>query len=204
MKRAARRPAAPETRDRLLDVALTLFADRGYDAVGVREIIRAAGVTEPVLYYYFKGKEALFLHLLRVHYAEAQAELARLLRDTPGCFDRLRLLLTGTFLHAARDPRIPRLFYQTHCGPRLPGITEPLAELTAQRFALVTEVMRAGIRSGDLRGDSAEELALCFCSLMDTHVHALCRLTGGARQLTAVRAERVLALFRRGAESSTA
>ena len=37
----------------------SLFAERGYDATSVREIVEAAGVAKPTLYYYFRSKEGL-------------------------------------------------------------------------------------------------------------------------------------------------
>lgn len=46
-------------RDRLLEIALGLFARRGYDAVGVQEIVSVAGVTKPTLYHYFESKRGL-------------------------------------------------------------------------------------------------------------------------------------------------
>ena len=46
------RPPTNDTEERLLDAALTLFAEKGYEAASVREIIEATGVTRPVLYYY--------------------------------------------------------------------------------------------------------------------------------------------------------
>ena len=39
-------------RDRLLEAATALFAEKGYAGTYVREIVTHAGVTEPVLYYY--------------------------------------------------------------------------------------------------------------------------------------------------------
>jgi TetR/AcrR family transcriptional regulator len=46
-------------RDRLLEISLSLFARKGYDAVGVQEIVSAAGVTKPTLYHYFESKRGL-------------------------------------------------------------------------------------------------------------------------------------------------
>jgi TetR/AcrR family transcriptional regulator len=40
-----------ENREILLDRALTLFSTRGYDAVGIQEIVDSAGVTKPTLYH---------------------------------------------------------------------------------------------------------------------------------------------------------
>lgn len=45
------RPPTNDTEERLLDAALTVFAEKGYETASVREIIEATGVTRPVLYY---------------------------------------------------------------------------------------------------------------------------------------------------------
>ena len=59
-------------RQRLLDAAAELFNGKGYAATTVREIVKAAGVTKPVLYYYFKNKEGIFLELMRGNLPQAQ------------------------------------------------------------------------------------------------------------------------------------
>ncbi len=54
----------PAVRDRLLKVALQLFAQKGFESTSIREIASAAEVTKPTIYYYFKNKEGLYLELL--------------------------------------------------------------------------------------------------------------------------------------------
>ena len=51
-------------RERLLETATGLFAEKGYAGTSVREIVEKAGVSKPVLYYYFKSKEGLFYAIL--------------------------------------------------------------------------------------------------------------------------------------------
>ncbi len=51
-------------REIILDCALDLFYRKGYEGVGVQEIVSAAGVTKPTLYYYFKSKYGLLECLL--------------------------------------------------------------------------------------------------------------------------------------------
>jgi len=55
----------PDNRQKLLNVALKLFASRGYDAAGVQEIVAEAGVTKPTLYHYFGSKAGLLDTLIR-------------------------------------------------------------------------------------------------------------------------------------------
>ena len=54
-----------DNRQHLLDCALMLFSQRGYDAVGVQEVAKAAGVTKPTLYHYFGSKRGLLESLLK-------------------------------------------------------------------------------------------------------------------------------------------
>jgi len=54
------RLTGPQRREQLLGVALTLFAERGIDGTSVEEIAAAAGVSKPVVYEHFGGKEGLY------------------------------------------------------------------------------------------------------------------------------------------------
>ena len=49
-----------ERREQLLDVGRQLFAERGYDGTAVEEIAARAGVSKPVVYEHFGGKEGLY------------------------------------------------------------------------------------------------------------------------------------------------
>ncbi|HEX2038199.1 MAG TPA: TetR/AcrR family transcriptional regulator [Acidimicrobiales bacterium] len=60
---AGRLPAA-RRRDQLLEVALEVFAARGFHATSMDDVAEAAGVTKPVLYQHFRSKRALYLELL--------------------------------------------------------------------------------------------------------------------------------------------
>jgi AcrR family transcriptional regulator len=56
------------TRERILEAALDLFTERGFDKTSLREVSERVGVTKAALYYYFPSKEKIFSELLkRVH-----------------------------------------------------------------------------------------------------------------------------------------
>ena len=61
------------TRERVLQVALTLFNERGADRVTTAEIAQAAGINEGNLYYYFQKKEQLVLALFEFFAAATMA-----------------------------------------------------------------------------------------------------------------------------------
>jgi len=59
-----KRLPADRRRQQLLEVALTLFAERGYNATTMDDTAEAAGVTKPLLYQHFDSKRALYLELV--------------------------------------------------------------------------------------------------------------------------------------------
>lgn len=53
-----------DTRQEILDTALELFADQGYDKTSLREIAAQVGVTKAALYYHFRSKEDILVALV--------------------------------------------------------------------------------------------------------------------------------------------
>jgi AcrR family transcriptional regulator len=58
--RARVRMSGQERREQLLDVGRSVFAERGFDAASIEEIAQRAGITKPVVYEHFGGKEGLY------------------------------------------------------------------------------------------------------------------------------------------------
>uniref|UniRef100_S0DEZ7 Putative TetR family transcriptional regulator n=1 Tax=termite gut metagenome TaxID=433724 RepID=S0DEZ7_9ZZZZ len=81
---------AAERRDQLIDVARVCFAEKGFDGTSIEEIAARAGVSKPVIYEHFGGKEGLYavvvdrevttlLHALRETMTDPDASSRRLL-----------------------------------------------------------------------------------------------------------------------------
>jgi AcrR family transcriptional regulator len=61
----AERPDAGSTKERILDVALELFTEKGFDATSLREIAERLGVTKAAIYYHFASKDEILMALHR-------------------------------------------------------------------------------------------------------------------------------------------
>lgn len=66
-----------DNRTLLLQCAKELFYSRGYDAVGVQEIVDRAGLTKPTLYYYFGNKIGLLKTLLETKFEDLRVNLRK-------------------------------------------------------------------------------------------------------------------------------
>jgi AcrR family transcriptional regulator len=77
------RMTGKERREQLLDIGRSLFAQKGFDATSVEEIAAKAGVSKPVVYEHFGGKEGLYAFAL-LDYVESSSDGFRILvRDSP-------------------------------------------------------------------------------------------------------------------------
>ena len=77
MARPAYTRLAPDDRRRqLLDRAVELFAEHGYDELSMAAFARAAGISKPLLYHYFRSKRALFEAALAQAAEEHMARIA--------------------------------------------------------------------------------------------------------------------------------
>ncbi len=64
IEQRTRAPKRRTRRDEILEIAVALFATRGYHGVSMDDIGAAAGVTGPALYHHFAGKEAMLIACL--------------------------------------------------------------------------------------------------------------------------------------------
>src|SRR5262245_10313877 len=105
-----------EARERLMAAALDQFTLRGYAATSVRELCEAAGVTKPVLYYYFKSKEGLYLQLMEESYAQFEAILTDLSGFQGSARQRVIHFCSGLFSSYVQHLPLVRLCYSIYYG----------------------------------------------------------------------------------------
>ena len=97
-----------ETREALIEAARTLFAERGFAAVSIEEIVRAARLTRGALYHHFDSKEELF----RAVYERVEQELVQGIAAVAiSAADPMEALRAGAlaFLNACEDPAVQQI-----------------------------------------------------------------------------------------------
>ncbi|GAA3930705.1 TetR/AcrR family transcriptional regulator [Actinomadura viridis] len=134
------------TRQELLRVSRLLFADRGYGAVSLSEIVEAAGVTKGALYHLFASKADLFRAVLE----QVQREVGETVARTADAHDDPWTRLTAgcrAFLAASTAPGVQRIMLVD--GPAVLGWNEwrALDEQTSARHLAeaLTELIGAGV-----------------------------------------------------------
>ena len=161
-----------EAEAKLLESALALFAEKGYEGTSIREIIEGAGVTRPVLYYYFENKEDLFKRLVEVKFGELVAEIEEIKQTTKGCGPRLKQIIRVAFNLAETQPEAVSLILQVFFSPPQQGPNLDKVKLAHMRFRHLEEIMEEGLANKEIAGGDAQSLALYFLGIMDMHVMA--------------------------------
>ena len=191
-----------DTEARLLENALHLFSTKGYDATSIREIIEGAGVTRPVLYYYFKNKEDLFLKIVEAEFAKAFAEIDEIIAEIDSCANRLKALIQRVFDRVENSPETVQLmlryFFAPPANEEIGSIREKLIH---ERFLRLIRIMQDGLDCGELKSGDGASLALAFSGIMDMHV--MVRAGNPEPKLTAAHGEALVTLFFEGANSES-
>jgi AcrR family transcriptional regulator len=107
---STRLPAARRRRQ-LLDVALQVFAERGFHDASMNDIAIAAGVTKPVLYQHFASKRELFAELLSDVGRDLQDTITKAITAAEGPRQMVELGFSAYFAYVDRHRDAFRLFY---------------------------------------------------------------------------------------------
>lgn len=129
-------------RRRLIEQAATvLFAQRGYAATTVEDIVRTAGVTKPMLYRHFESKQELCIALL-AHYRDelVAAPLARFDPDEEDVHAQLESMTEAWLDHARSHPAATRLLFVPITGD--PEVERVQRELHARQRATLAALLR--------------------------------------------------------------
>ncbi|MCL4836694.1 MAG: TetR/AcrR family transcriptional regulator [Thermoanaerobaculia bacterium] len=165
-------PAALSGRERLLSAAVAQFAAKGYVATSVRDIVRAAGVTAPALYYHFGSKEGLFLTLAREAVARVKQVRAEALAAGGGPVDRIRRLCRAHATIRRRYASLSWIVDQILSGPPEAAPAFDFRGLARESLRLFEDLVAEGIAAGELRGCSSRHLALALMGTVEVVVRA--------------------------------
>ncbi len=157
----------PEMKQRIVRSAIQLFTTKGYAATSVREIVEAAGVTKPVLYYYFKNKEDLYLTIMQEAASHFDALLAEISTMQGPARERLARLFDRMFQIYLAHLDTVRVLHSIHYGPPQ-GAPEFDHHSFHNKFReLVTRLVAEGIAGGELRKGNISDYTWIFTGLIN-------------------------------------
>jgi AcrR family transcriptional regulator len=172
------------TRAAISAAAIGLFLERGFDAVGVAEVARAAEVSKRTLFAYFPAKEDLVLHRFADHETDA-ADVVRARRPGQGALSALReAFLRGLEERSpvtglCDEPAVLEVF---RLVTGTPALVARLAEFTsAGEVALAGALAEAGVPDLDA-GLAAAQISAVRRTLATANMDAVAAGVTAARR----------------------
>ena len=183
VKSTTRRPGRPRQMDNMAKIntashimqhAKSLFAQKGFSAVSIQDIVAAAEISKPTLYYYFPDKEHLYSAVLTDIIEKAggfftetltPADLTHV-KPPHGMEKKLLLLAEGFFDHAPAS--LPCLLRDVAQHLNEPTANQVLGLYREKIFKPFEKLFEAGVKDGELRStQSPWLLSEFFLTLLD-------------------------------------
>ena len=151
----ARNKHPEETVNRILDVALALFFEKGYDNTSIQDIIdQLGGLTKGAVYHHFKSKEAILSAALERDSTPLYAEMKRIRDDgRMNGAEKLQALFAASItgpqidlwanvapdMDPVKNSRLLGLQYQSTFGEAVPDFVLPIVELGVRDGSITTD-----------------------------------------------------------------
>lgn len=161
-------PQDDGSKERLLRAAVDLFARRGYAATSVREIVAEAGVTKPVLYYYFGNKEGLLRSIVNLA-AEAQASVLQDVLNHDGDFlERVSYFYQLVFEQLHMNRNLVRMINGLVLGPDQGSPAMPMLDFRRRMDDTLRSLYQAAADRGEIHSDDPEAVVHVLRAVMDS------------------------------------
>jgi TetR/AcrR family fatty acid metabolism transcriptional regulator len=166
-KIVAKNNGKTQTRDRILNSARRLFADKGYQKTTVVDISKQAGLSEAALYEYFQGKEDLLHMIPDLWLSELLRDLEDQLFGIQGAINKLRKYLWWYMRRVEQSPldaKIVYLFLKTNSN----FMTTDVYSNVKQLYSYLSDIFEEGRSSGEFKKNLDSRVARdIFVGIMD-------------------------------------
>ena len=154
-----------QTRKAIIDAAIELFTEKGFEQTSMDELARAAGVGKGTIYGYFKAKEEIFLAYCEAEIDFAFAALDRKLDEDAPLAEQLVAQMMGQITFVTKNREFGRIFIREMT---FPGENTKLAsrDLDLRYLGKLEEVLSRAQERGELAKASDKILLI-------GHLHAL-------------------------------
>ncbi|MEW6258932.1 MAG: TetR/AcrR family transcriptional regulator [Thermodesulfobacteriota bacterium] len=157
-----------ENKDLILDAAARLFSQKGYAGTSIREIVEAAGITKPTLYYYFRNKEELYIELMETAVATFDSVLQEGLSETADIAAPDRFIYIFQRIHALFEGNVEvvrlinsLIWHSVSSAPHVDFI-----DRHREAEVMFRHILEEGARRGEVAAERIPELLLLLLGFL--------------------------------------
>lgn len=184
-----------DNKEKIMQCALELFSDKGYESTGIQEITQTAGITKPTLYYYFGNKEGLLKAILEYYFSDfiQKLEIAATYNgDTVNTVTQMSRM----FLTVAKENK---LFYRMYLSMTLSAVNTTSFLCTSPFFEQINEIvetffLKAAQDNGNMKGHE-KEITMSYLGMINSYALLL---LNGKLELSESLIYRIVHLFLHG------
>lgn len=159
-----------DNREMILKSALDLFYAKGYDAVGVQEIVDRAGISKPTLYYYFGSKLGLLKSLLESGYQELESRILEAVSAGNDIKDVLYKTARAFFDYAASHQKFYLFMLSLFYSGRENDAYKTVSPLIERYYRIIVQIFEdASPQLGNMQGRQ-ELFATGFTGILNHHI----------------------------------
>lgn len=170
-----RKPAGISRKEAIIEAAVELFAERGFHAASTAEVAALAGVSEGIIFYYFKNKEGILVELLDRVFGEYREGLARVSAEAATGMEAIEGMI-GLHFGMVRDKDKLILLLVRDFPASLTTGASPRRQAMQDQLAAISDIFAQAIRRGQQDG------SVCICPVTET-THVLRSLLNGVTRM---------------------
>lgn len=155
-----------QTKKRIADAAKALFAQKGYKATSIEDIVKAAGCSAGNIYYHFKSKEGLFLFLLEDWNEQWDQEWLIKEKQYPTTMDKLYGLAEYLALDQLSHPLTKASDEFFNNAEKTPEVEERISEMVNGYIDFNRRLLQRGVDNGEFDISDVAGLAMILDGLM--------------------------------------
>jgi AcrR family transcriptional regulator len=165
----------------LIKTAARLFATQCYDATTTAQIAKEAGVTEPLIYYHFKGKEEMFHYVQKYAFEEYLRRLEQLPAETRSAMERIENLIHFHF-DMFQDLPVEVHLIVNACPNQLRDGKSVAAQHILQQKAHLRKYLKNTIKKGVASGELKDVPLTATADIIITLLNGVLRRTSTGLQ----------------------
>jgi TetR/AcrR family transcriptional regulator len=155
-----------KARERLLRAAVELFARKGYAATSVNEIVAGAGVTKPILYYYFDSKEGIYIEILNDAYGSLDRLLDQAVAWEGNAIEKIRRIVVESFDLFLEKIDAARVVYMVYYGAPQGAPPYDYDRYRDRHMEVLLGFVEEGIQRGELKTGNSLDMAMVVTGLL--------------------------------------
>lgn len=147
----------PPGKTKIINAMRTLLEDRNFSTITISDIAVTAGVTEGLIYKYFKDKRQLLHHVLKEHYEYFLCQIDRDLNGVSGALNKLSKVIWSSIDRYANHRVFARIILLEVRNSDEYFQSEAYA-LVRQFNKILLDIIKEGVESGEIRQDVSPSL----------------------------------------------